>query len=266
MHPVRRLALRGAAALIALVAVAALPALAQVASPAVITLAPDCGDPLPGARYSITVTGANFNPATGVLVTFDSARGGTPETFQTRTDGFGRFTVVITPLRRALGIYQVRADDLRQREATAQFRVKCSDPPPVTDTTTSTSKVPDTTTSTTVVTTTTPTTVPVVPPVLRLEPPLGPPGFVSSAVGSGFPPGAPVTLTWSPGITAIPRSQLVADATGAFRTPMLVFNRDLIGPRRLTATPAGGAAFPAVSTPFLVVSGTLQPGDFKVRR
>lgn len=264
--PARRRLAPVAALVVAVVAPAvSLPALAQVSSPAAIALTPDCGAPSPGSPYPVRVDGSNFNPATAVLVTFDSARGGTPESFQSRTDGFGRFSLTIAPQRRPEGEYQVRGDDLRQREATASFRIPCSRPPDVSVTTASTVPAPDVTVTTagTTVSSNAPHTP---PPVLRTDPPLGPPGFVTAAVGSGFPPNAPVALGWFPGITALPLVPVVADATGAFRAQVLVMRRDQIGPRRLTATPADGVAFPTVSAQFLVVPGTLQPGEFKDRR
>lgn len=265
-------------ALLALAA-AALPALGQSASPAGIALAPSCGPVgAPGATaqpaYFVQVNGLNFNPFSSVLVTFDFATGGRPETFTARTDGFGHFVVTITPLQRAAGVYVVRADDLKLREATALFTVPC---PP--DTTTSSTTSSTTTSSTTTTTSTTtpgggggpPDTVPgggggppAPPPTLRLEPPIGPPGFVTTAVGTGFPPNGPVALAWEPGIISEPWSKAVADAAGNFRVPVIIFHRDLLGPRELKATPTGAPA--SVNASFLVVPGPGQPRDFRDRR
>jgi Tol biopolymer transport system component len=102
-------------------------------------------------------------------------------------------------------------------------------------------------------------------PSLLLNPPIGPPGFVPQAVGHDFPPGAKVKLTWQPGITGQPDT-VVVDVNGNFTAPVLVFQKDQLGPRNLAATPVQGPAFGPVSTPFLVTAGEIQPGDFVSRR
>lgn len=181
----------------------------------------------------------NFNPATEILITFDAGRGGRPESFASRTDGFGRFTSTITPKARPAGTFQVRADDLKQREATAEL-VTCPPPPPP------------------------PPTPPT--PAVQLQPPVGPPGFVTLAIGTGFPPGTPVTLDWSPGINARSSLTVIPDGAGGFRLPVLVFHRDLLGPRKLRASFAGGGPSSEAEAEFLVVAGRAQPPDFVVRR
>lgn len=95
-------------------------------------------------------------------------------------------------------------------------------------------------------------------PTLRLDPPIGPPGFVTEAIGTNFPPGATVSLVWSVGLTAS-MPAVVADPSGSFSVPMLILPRDMLGPRVLTGTftLAGGGS--ALSPPFLVVPGTGQP-------
>lgn len=95
-------------------------------------------------------------------------------------------------------------------------------------------------------------------PAILLDPAIGPPGFVTMAVGTSFPPGATVTLAWSVGLTAS-MPAVVADASGSFSVPMLILPRDTLGPRILAGTfsTAGGGS--AQSTPFLVVPGTGQP-------
>ena len=122
-------------------------------------------------------------------------------------------------------------------------------------TTTTEPTVSDTTTTTrrgTIVTTTT-TTIP--PPTagatLIVNPAVGPTGLVTEARGTGFPPG-PVALTWSRGIGA---GEAIAGADGTFVTSMLLFPRDLLGPRQLVAT---GGTTTAVAD-FLVVPSSVQP-------
>jgi hypothetical protein len=191
---------------------------AQTASPASISLSPPCPSQGPGgAAPTLTVTGSEFHPFTAVLVTFDAGSGGIPESTASRTDGFGRFALDLRPGPRPEGIHTVRADDFRGREAAADVVVPCR-------------------------------------PTLVLSPPIGPPGFVTEAIGSGFPAGAAVRLAWTPGISG--GRPVVADPAGRFRRPVLVFPNDIRGPRRLRAEPAGTTAFGAAEAPFLVVRRT----------
>lgn len=156
-------------------------------------------------------------------------------------------------------------------------------------TTTSTSTTTTTTSTTTTTTTTTPTTLPptttttttTLPPPelpppdplpppeppppepprprLVLNPPLGEPGKVTMAIGTGYPPNTDVLLTWDRGL-----GQKVArsDGSGRFKVPVLIFHRDRLGPRVMTGAAPGASA----TAPFLAVPGSLIPGDFVIRR
>ncbi|MGH9022441.1 MAG: choice-of-anchor D domain-containing protein [Acidimicrobiia bacterium] len=97
--------------------------------------------------------------------------------------------------------------------------------------------------------------VPTPPPVLRLDPPLGPPGFVTTAVGSGFPAGTDVILRWARGIGQF-RARTGPD--GSLRVSVLIFPKDLSGLRALVAS-GTGPAFDPVQAEFLVVSSSVQP-------
>ncbi|MCX5108207.1 hypothetical protein OOK13_06660 [Streptomyces sp. NBC_00378] len=93
-------------------------------------------------------------------------------------------------------------------------------------------------------------------------PAVGKPGFVTSVRGKDFPPGAPVKLTWKPGITAaappaFPRRD------GTFIAQLLILAKDQTGPRKITAS---GPGFGPVTTRFLVVAGTIVPPDEVGRR
>ncbi|MBO4207266.1 VWA domain-containing protein [Micromonospora echinofusca] len=103
----------------------------------------------------------------------------------------------------------------------------------------------------------------VVAPTVTLDPATGPPGFVTTAVGVDFPPGAQVRLRWSPGITTTPDTVTVG-ADGTFRTPMLILRKDTLGLRDLTVTRVSGATFAPVraTAPFLVVPRGLAPPVF----
>ncbi len=100
---------------------------------------------------------------------------------------------------------------------------------------------------------------------IELNPPVGPPGIVTIATGSGFPPGAVIGLRWSIGIT--PRlGPIVADAGGRFRVQVLVLHGDQTGRRMLIAEPAAGTAFTPVSVPMLVTPASVAPPGFLLRR
>ncbi|MFI6727344.1 hypothetical protein [Streptomyces atratus] len=99
-------------------------------------------------------------------------------------------------------------------------------------------------------------------PRIVAVPAVGKPGFVTSVRGKDFPPGAPVTLTWKPGITATaPPTVPRGDRT--FIAQLLILAKDQTGPRTITAE---GPGFSPVTTPFLVVSGTIVPPDEVGRR
>jgi hypothetical protein len=108
------------------------------------------------------------------------------------------------------------------------------------------------------------TPVVVIQPVLELDPPIGPPGFVTDAVGRDFPPGALVRLAWDPGLTAENRPVRVRP-DGTFRTQVLILRKDELGERVLRATPVQGPTFTVEPPVFLVVPGTGQPRDFVER-
>ncbi|WP_418959672.1 hypothetical protein [Streptomyces tritici] len=104
-------------------------------------------------------------------------------------------------------------------------------------------------------------------PVLVLNPELGPPGSVTQATGSSFPPGATVRLRWSKGVT-VAAAPVVVRADGTFSAPVLVLVQDALGPRELRASHEGGSPplFRPVGAEYLVVPGVLQPSDFQWRR
>jgi hypothetical protein len=187
--------------------------------------------------YKIGVTGDNFDPFSSVLVTFDAGPGGSPISTQAQTDGFGHFAATVTASQRAEGQHLVRADDFRQREADAVYSVPCFQPS------------------------------------VALNPPIGPPGFVTSVVGTGFPPNSPIVdLNWArPALSSPLPKVITTDANGSFSYPVLVFYHDGIGPRviqAIVANPFGDQAGSAIEAdaPFLVTLGRPQPPDFVLRR
>ncbi|HEV2783971.1 MAG TPA: VWA domain-containing protein [Actinophytocola sp.] len=102
-------------------------------------------------------------------------------------------------------------------------------------------------------------------PVLAVDPPAGPQGFVTHVVGKDFPAGARIRLKWSIGISEIPGEATVGP-DGTIDAQALVFHKDIKGERRLLAEPVAGPRFGAVeSNPFLVVARTLKPQEFIIR-
>jgi hypothetical protein len=99
-------------------------------------------------------------------------------------------------------------------------------------------------------------------PRIVAVPEIGKPGFVTSVRGKDFPPGAPVRFTWNTGITAA-AAPTVPQRDGTFIGQLLIMTKDQVGPRVITAA---GAGFAPATTPFLVVSGSVQPPDEVTRR
>ncbi len=99
-------------------------------------------------------------------------------------------------------------------------------------------------------------------PRIVAVPPIGKPGFVASVRGKDFPPGAPVTFTWRPGITAA-AAPTFPGPDGTFIGQLLILAKDQAGPRVITAA---GPGFAPVTTEFLVVTGSVQPPDEVQRR
>jgi Tol biopolymer transport system component len=97
--------------------------------------------------------------------------------------------------------------------------------------------------------------------VLTLDPPVGPPGIVTIVEGAGFPSGSTVRLHWSEGITP-QLDDVVADAVGSFRVPVLVFHNDVTGRRDLVAESVAGDAFPGVEAEMDVVAPSAIPPTF----
>lgn len=240
-------------------AVCTITASATFTSVPTLTLDPSCSTA--GTAQTLTVTGAGWGPGFAVTVTYDVPSTTTTKTVNAGKDGAFTVTFDVVPPDRDV---VVRAEQGRTESDVRATWPRCP-PPGVTTTTTTTTTIPSitTTTSTTAPTGTTTTTSPVVtipPPLpgvtLTVTPALGPPGFVATAHGSGFPPG-PVVLAWTPGIGTFTAT---AGATGTFDVAVLVFPRDRLGPRQLVATSGTVAA----SAPFLVVPSTIQPSGANV--
>ncbi|TWF95524.1 hypothetical protein [Saccharopolyspora dendranthemae] len=95
----------------------------------------------------------------------------------------------------------------------------------------------------------------VLQPRIVSVPEVGEPGFVTSVRGVDFPPGAPVRLAWSPGITASAAPTLPGP-DGRFAAQLLILPKDETGPRTITAS---GPGFSPVTARFLVVAPAITP-------
>ncbi len=97
-------------------------------------------------------------------------------------------------------------------------------------------------------------------PRLKVSPATGSPGIVVVATGTGFPPNQPVSLAWSPGVTARPLAPVVSDASGAFTAQVLIMPKDRLGERKLRAlVSVPGLKVDPVTAKFLVVASTGVP-------
>jgi hypothetical protein len=98
-------------------------------------------------------------------------------------------------------------------------------------------------------------------PVLTVTPGIGSPGFVTTAVGTGFPDGATVRLVWTDptGRPLLTENLVLTVAGGGFTTQVLIFKRDQLGERTLHAQWVSGPQFNPVTTTFLVVPNTWVP-------
>ncbi|MFB6721353.1 choice-of-anchor D domain-containing protein [Kribbella sp. NPDC056345] len=104
-------------------------------------------------------------------------------------------------------------------------------------------------------------------PTLVVEPPVARPGQIVIATGTNFPPGRAAVLGWDVGLGGQPA---VADKTGKFVAPVLVYRRDVLGQRVMTATVPGlvsssGRPLPVKSQPVLVMPLSYQPPNFVLR-
>ena len=237
------------------------PPAAPIRSPASLTVTPTCFQPasavreasdvpraptpkpksapaLPAQTSTITVTGTDFNPFSAVLITFDAGPGGHPQNFKAGTDPFGTFSRQIEVTEPAEGVHLVRADDFREREAQATYRLPCSQGS------------------------------------VALDPPVGPPGFVTMAVGRGFPPNSSITmLNWgSPDLRSpFPKAPITTRGDGSFQFPVLILYHDELGFRTLRAVVQDananeGNALIEADAPFFVTLGRGQPDDLVLRR
>jgi hypothetical protein len=91
-------------------------------------------------------------------------------------------------------------------------------------------------------------------PQLTASPDVASAGDATGILGSGFPPGQKIMLSWSPGLGT---ATTVTSKAGGFSVAMVIFPNDIVGPRTLIA---GTAAVPRLAIEaFLVQPGTAEP-------
>lgn len=73
---------------------------------------------------------------------------------------------------------------------------------------------------------------------VTLSPTTGVPGTVVQVAGTGFEPGARLLLRWDHGIGQV---TVTVAGDGSFQAALLIFRKDIIGPRHLLVEPAGQA-------------------------
>lgn len=98
-------------------------------------------------------------------------------------------------------------------------------------------------------------------PALKVEPAVAVPGQAVTVTGRNFAPGRVVPLTWQPGLGS---EVVTPDRAGRFETTMLVFTRDVLGPRQLAGT-IPGLPVPVLSAPLLVRPDSPAPPSFVTR-
>jgi hypothetical protein len=110
---------------------------------------------------------------------------------------------------------------------------------------------------------TTPNTSPPGATSLVVDPPIGRPGSVSTATGTGWGGCGTVTLGWVTGTSTQPLAVVRGGAADTFTVPVVVFAHETLGPRSIVASCAGK---PDARAAFLLVPGSIQPSHFLGRR
>jgi hypothetical protein len=95
---------------------------------------------------------------------------------------------------------------------------------------------------------------PAAPPQLVMRPTAGEIGEPATAIGTGFPADAEVTLMWADGVAA---GTVRTDASGSFQKSVMPLAGLRIGPTTMTGTPVAGGQ--GATAPYLLQYATFQP-------
>lgn len=197
---------------------------------------PTCGSP----GDPITVTGTGFQIRNPVAITFEPPVGGKPIKTVTPA-GDTTFTTTIAAPNSPPGIYAV--------VATQSYPAGVAAIPPLV--------------------LRAEFTIPCVKGAIKLVPRVGPPGTVVTVIGTGFPVGAVVKLSWNRGIP-FKLASITIGASQGFQVKLLIFPHDELGKRTLRAGPdltvPNAIIFNIATADFVVVPGSEQPRDFSWRR
>jgi hypothetical protein len=200
-----------------------------------VTVTPGCDVPLSARRggelYRLSVRGKSFAPGSSVGLTFEDTSGASVAAHAAKASDDGSFSTTFNVPRQRQGTYLIRAMILRGGVSTTSFLTSAL-------------------------------TVPCRPPTIKVDPPLGRPGFLTTVKGRDFPPKARIRLSWNTG--SLGSTHVRTDGNGRFDTRMLVFLHDLLGPRLLTARTETG--YSKATADYLVVPGSQQPSGFLMRR
>jgi hypothetical protein len=195
---------------------------------------PTCGSP----ASAVTLTGTGWRPDTTVTITFEPPAGGKPIASAVPNQGGAFQTIVAVPNVKAGSYAFVATQNFVGALGGASLTARV------------------------------PFLVPCVKAVIVLKPTVGPPGTVVTVIGTGFPVGGVVKLSWNFGIK-LSLPSITIGATQGFRVVVLIFPHDQLGPRVMSASPdltvPTAPLFNIATAKFLVVPGSEQPRDFSWR-
>ncbi len=201
-----------------------------------LAVSPTCGS----VRDVIAVTGTGFQPRNPVAITFEPPAGGKPIA-SALPGADSTFRIAIVVPSNPKGTYAVVAT---QNYVAAALAI----PPLILRAE---------------------FTIPCVKGSIKLMPKVGPPGTVVTVIGTGFPVGAVVKLSWNRGVP-FKLASITIDASQAFQVKLLIYPHDELGKRQLSAGPdlsnPNAIIFNIATADFLVVPGSEQPRDFSWRR
>jgi hypothetical protein len=193
-----------------------------------LTVDPACKEAADGraGAYAITAKGLGFDPGPVDLV-FDP-NGVAPARTQAQADSSGAFAKPLLLTGKPDGVYDLVASQKTlyglYSQATAQLLVPCG------------------------------------AAILRVTPTTGPPGFVPTVEGFGFPANTDLTLKWDFGISAGQTVPVKTDGLGNFSRQMLIFQHDFLGLRHVTVQqPTDPEAFTTKIATYLVAAAAFQP-------
>jgi|GEM_PF-4994611 len=226
-----------------------------------LTLDPTCGSP----GTPISIRGAGFQPRLQVTIGFTPSATGKPDAVAAPLADT-TFAVVVAVPQLPAGTYVVQAIQqtplgvIAQPAAPSPSPSPTPSPPPIFSMrggylsalmATATFQIPCT------------------KGTITLKPAVGPPGTVTTVIGTGFPVGAVVKLSWSQGI-GVTAPSITIGSNQSFQVILLIYPHDELGLRHLRAGPdlsvSNAPLFNIATADFLVVPGSEQPRDFSWRR